>query len=158
MDYQQLLDLFKMGSDPERAVAAVKLGKLKDIRAANPLIEGLKDPSLVIRDNCAFALAEIGAHEAVPHIIRLLTDHSITVRKSAAKALGLLKAREAVPELIVAMKDSAFWVRKSAIRSLGQIGGARALEALKGELAHEAGSPFEPLLRTAIAEITGASR
>lgn len=155
MDYPKLVDLLQRGSGPERAMAAAGLGKLKDVRAAQCLIQALKDQDLVVRDNATFALAEIGAKEGVPFIIEMLGDHSLTVRKSAAKALGMLKAREAVPHLIKALQDPAFWVRKSAIRSLGQIGGLRALEALKSALATEAGSPSEALLKKAIEDISG---
>ena len=84
-----------------------------------------------MRNNAAFALGEVDATEAVPHLIALMDDPEEWVRKSAAKALGMLKAVQAVTALDLATNDPSSVVRKNAIRSLGKIGGDAAMLALK---------------------------
>lgn len=158
MTFEQCVDALRKGKPDERAQAVAELGKLRDVRGVGLLRTALKDSDPVVRDNAAFALAEMGAREAIPDLLPLLEDAASTVRKSAAKALGLLKARQAVPRLIALLKDSAYVVRKSAARSLGQIGDPSA-EAPLREVQHlEAGRPMETLAKRALAEIRNAQR
>lgn len=146
-----LLDRLKSGTPAERAAAAAELGRLKDHFAARALQEALGDHDLVVRDNAAYALAEMGAREAIPAILGLMKDPSYTVRKSAAKALGMLGAHEALPVLVEALHDPAYLVRKSAVRSLGQLGDPRAAAPLRALMEAEAGRPLEAQARKALA-------
>ncbi|MEW6110044.1 MAG: HEAT repeat domain-containing protein [Nitrospirota bacterium] len=132
MNFEQLIEDLKKGTGMKRAEAAKHLGKINDMRAVKPLVEALQDTNMGVRNNVAFALGELGAREAIPHLIKvLLGDPEEWVRKSAAKALGMLGSREAVSHLAKALKDQSQMVRKSAARSLGQIGGIQAVQALR---------------------------
>lgn len=146
-----LLETLKAGTPTERAAAAAELGRRRDPLAARALQEALGDPDLVVRDNAAYALAELGVREAIPAILGLMEDPSYTVRKSAAKALGMLGAREALPALVAALHDPAYLVRKSAVRSLGQLGDPRAAGPLRELMQAEAGRPLEAQARKALA-------
>lgn len=79
--------------------------------AAPALIEGLADPSPVVRAQAARALARMGpkAHSAVPALIVALDDEDMDVRMNAARALGQIgaEAQEAVPALMRALKEPA---------------------------------------------------
>ena len=72
MNFEELAASLKSGSGMQRAQSAQDLGKLRDRRAIRPLMVALGDKSSAVRNNAAFALAELGASEAVPGIIPLL--------------------------------------------------------------------------------------
>jgi len=90
--------------------AADALARIGD-SAVPSLIEGLADPSPLVRAQVARALARMGprAHAAVPALIIALEDEDQAVRMNAARALGQIgpEAQEAVPALIRALKDPA---------------------------------------------------
>jgi HEAT repeats/HEAT repeat len=132
MSLDDLMIDLKKGLGMARVNAAVGLGKLKDKRAENALIEALQDKNMAVRNNAAFALGELGSRAAVPNLIDLLSVSEERVRKSAVKALGMIGAREAIDPLIRLLdSDTSRVVKKSAIRSLGQIGGPKALRAVE---------------------------
>jgi len=135
--FDELIAKLTNGAPQEKAEAAAELGHLKDIRAVHILRENLKSKEVSVRDNCAYALAEIGAKESVRDLIKLLDDESKLVRKSAAKGLGMLKAAEAVDALIKKINDDSYLVRKSVVRSLIQIGGEKSKKALRESLLKE---------------------
>jgi len=117
--------------DPEvRKNAAEALGKIKDPRAVEPLIEALKDKDFRVRWNAAEALGEIGDPKAVKPLIAALKDKDSTVRLYAAEALGKIKDPRAVEPLITALKDEYSEVRWHAAWSLGEIQDPRAVEPL----------------------------
>lgn len=145
--YEELIIKLQEGSPMEKAEAAAELGHLKDFRAVHFLREHLKDKDVAVRDNCAFALGEIGAKEAVKDLIKLLDDESKLVRKSAAKALGILKATESVDALCKKIDDDSYLVRKSVIRSLIQIGGEKAKKKLKDHIKNEENSYIQNMIK-----------
>lgn len=132
---EDLIEKLKSGSAPARYTAANKIGKSGDAAAADHLIDALDDEDEMVRDNVIFALGELSAVKAAPHLARILRrDKSARVRKSAAKALGMMKAESSVGALCQALRDEDFKVRKSAARALGRIGDAKALPSLKDAL------------------------
>lgn len=131
MNFEELIEDLTKGSGLKRAQAAADIGKLRDKRAFDALIMALSDQNAGVRNNAAFALGEIGAIEAVPHLISILKkDTEDWVRKSAAKALGILGSHAAIKPLVEALNDVSLVVRKNVIRSLGKIGGPEAVQAL----------------------------
>ncbi|MFB3851604.1 MAG: HEAT repeat domain-containing protein [Acidobacteriota bacterium] len=135
--FDELIAKLQNGAPQEKADAAAELGHLKDIRAIHLLRENLKSKDVAVRDNCAYALAEIGAKESTKDLIKLLDDESKLVRKSAAKGLGMLKATEAVDALSKKIDDDSYLVRKSVVRSLIQIGGEKSKKILREHLLKE---------------------
>jgi len=89
-----------------------------------------------VRKAAATALGQIGAVQAVPHLIVTLRDCSILVREAAARALGEIAMRhphaadQAVPGLLAALESYSVWVRKTAAWALGRIRDARAVPSL----------------------------
>jgi HEAT repeat protein len=66
--------------------AAQGLGRLRDIRALDPLLDALHDEDWRVRFKAAWALGELGDRRALPALRRLSRDPSETVRDSAEKA------------------------------------------------------------------------
>lgn len=108
-------DLIANLKDKDKVVrrkAASDIGKTKDIRAVEPLIEALKDED--VRGNAALALGEIGDRRAVEPLILLLKDKNEIHRGNAAGALADLKDQRAVQPLLVVAKNKS---EKSGVRS-----------------------------------------
>jgi HEAT repeat protein len=145
--FEILIDKLENGTPSEKADAASELGHLKDLRAISFLRRCLNDSDVSIRDNAAYALAELGAKDSVRDLIKLLDDESKMVRKSAAKGLGILKSAESIDPLIKKIDDDSYLVRKSVIRSLIQIGGEKAKKALKERLPKEENPYIQNLIK-----------
>lgn len=64
------------------------LGKVKDPRAFEALINALKHKDLLVRAKAAEALGEIKDTKAVEPLIAVLKDKEDIIRESAAKALA----------------------------------------------------------------------
>lgn len=60
------------------------------------------------------AMAEIGAREAAPAVMRLLSDRSRWVRENALDAVGALAGDEAVPAVIRLLEDPERPLRREA--------------------------------------------
>jgi len=90
------------------------------------LIKHLQDQDMLVRQEAAFSLAQMGptAAPAVVPLIRALGDQVPGVRSNAALALGQIgrAARGAVPSLVEAAGSDLRPLRKCAVRALGQIG------------------------------------
>jgi HEAT repeat protein len=77
--------------DPDadvRMVAAQRLGFLREgaRKATMPLIQAFKDPHIGVRQEAAWALADIGA-DAVPYLAEALADPDPRVRKWITRAM-----------------------------------------------------------------------
>ncbi len=108
-------------------VAAIKaLGEIRDARAAEALIEFLRDENPGIQKATAAALIHIGS-PAVPSLIGVLSaDADCYARREAAHALGEIGDKRAVPALIDALlKDPETDVREAAAMALGRFGDTR---------------------------------
>jgi len=106
-----------------RAQAARELGKIKDGRAVQPLINALKDKDSYVRGQVVEALGEIKDARAVDSLITTLKDEDyLYVRQETVKALGKMKDGRAVQTLINALNDEYPDVREEAVKALIEIG------------------------------------
>lgn len=114
-----------MVEDPSHTVrsAAVKaLGKIRDPRVFEPVVNALGDSDKSVRFYAAMGLGQIGDARAVDALVTALKDPDETVRSWAADSLGVLKDRKAVKALIgVSVEDQAETVRTAALEALSEI-------------------------------------
>ena len=84
-----------------RGKAALMLGKLRDIRAVDALIEALGAPGFQTPIYAAKALGEIGDPRAIePLLNALFASTSDIFQKAARDALGRLGYNELIPEKV----------------------------------------------------------
>jgi HEAT repeat protein len=105
--------------------------------AVEPLAEAMKEPKWETRYRAAEALGKIADEKAVKPLIKGLKDNRDHVRYMAAKGLRTLGDSDAIEPMIILLKDDNHYVRMMAVRALGAIGGAKADDALKAALASE---------------------
>jgi HEAT repeat protein len=122
------LEAIARGTDPTaQAQGALGLGRLgpSAAPAAPTLIDALKSPAVLVRQNAALALGEIGpeARTAVPALIAGLTDPEWQVRRAAAVALGKIgpDAKAAGKALENLTRDGNSLVQKAAREALAKI-------------------------------------
>jgi HEAT repeat protein len=125
-------------SDPAPSIrqsAARTLGEMGDIRAAEPLMQALRDQST--RAAAAYALGQLKDPGSISALVLALKDENQEVRENAAMALGEFRDRRAVVGLIDALNsqnatdpDGNF---SAADSSLGRIG-ALSVSPLVAEL------------------------
>jgi len=178
-DVEGLIKALIYHTDPQvRQYAAYLLGKAKNPRAIQPLVESLADFDKSVREQATLALSAIGKaaveplaeamkepkwetryraaealgkiadEKAVRPLIQGLKDNRDHVRYMAAKGLRGLGDSDAIEPMIILLKDENYYVRMMAIRALGAIGGKNATEALTAALETET----DEKVREAIAE------
>lgn len=134
--------------------AAKALGKIRDPRAIEPLIDAMIEYSYLVED-----VVEKFGELSVEPLIAVLNDKNSENRENAAKVLGEIKdirainplisslgdselensvswalnciGKSAIKPLIVALQNEDAQVRKNAASVLGLIGNNKALKALK---------------------------
>lgn len=155
-------------TDPNvRQYAAYLLGKAKNPRAIQPLVEALADYDKAVREQAMRALSAIGKaaveplaaamkepkwetryraaealgkiadDKAVKPLIQALNDNRDHVRYMAAKGLRVLGDSDALAPMIILLKDENRFVRMMAVRALSAIGGNKVNEALARALETE---------------------
>jgi HEAT repeat protein len=105
-----------------RFSAAVALGNLKDLRAFDVLIQALDSQEVVIQQAAIAALGEIGAVNAVEHILRFVGADDWLVRQRLAEALGAMPGEKTLSALKYLAKDQNNNVAQSAVISLQRLG------------------------------------
>ena len=162
---EDLAHALRDSTDPMvRQYAAYLLGKTKNPRAIQPLIEALGDFDKSVREQATLALSAIGKaaieplsavmkepkwetryraaealgkiadEKAIKPLIQALKDNRDHVRYMAAKGLRELGDSDAIEPMIILLKDENKYVRMMAVRALGAIGGNKVNEALKTAL------------------------
>ena len=121
---EQLLELLSHSVLLTRSPAARVLGRTRDPRALEPLLNILQsDPQWLARLWSAKALGDLGMAEAFDALTEALkTDEKNRVRAAAAEAIGKLKAPKSAEMLKLALKDEDGGVRKIAEESLSTLG------------------------------------
>ncbi len=174
-----LVNALHNSTDPKvRQYAAYLLGKARNPRAIQPLVEALADFDKSVREQATLALSRIGKaaieplaeamnepkwqtryraaealgkiadEKAVKPLIQGLKDNRDHVRYMAAKGLKDLGDSNTIEPLIILLKDENVYVRMMSVRALGAIGGMQATEALNATLAVET----DEKIRAAIVE------
>lgn len=117
-------------TDPQvRQYAAYLLGKAKNPRAVQPLIEALADFDKSVREQAMLALSAIGK-AAIGSLAEAMHEPKWETRYRAAEALGKIADEKAVKPLIAGLRDSRDHVRYMAAKSLHEIGDSDAVEPL----------------------------
>ena len=168
MGIDGLVKALQNSTDPEvRLYAAYLLGKARNPRAIQPLIEALADFDKSVREQATLALSAIGKaaieplaaamkeprwetryraaealgriadEKAVKPLIQGLKDNREHVRYMAAKGLRELGDSDAIEPMIILLKDENRYVRMMAVRTLGAIGGDKATGALNDAMENE---------------------
>ncbi len=168
MGIDNLVRTLRDSTDPEvRIYAAYLLGKARNPRAIQPLIEALADFDKSVREQATLALSAIGKaaieplaaamkeprwetryraaealgriadEKAVKPLIQGLKDNREHVRYMAAKGLRELGDSDAIEPMIILLKDENRYVRMMAVRTLGAIGGDKATGALNDAMENE---------------------
>jgi HEAT repeat protein len=167
-DVEALIKALTFNTDPQiRQYAAYLLGKAKNPRAIQPLVEALADFDKAVREQATLALSAIGKaaveplaeamkepkwetryraaealgkitdEQAVRPLIQGLKDDRDHVRYMAAKGLRDLRDSAAIDPLIVVLMDENVYVRLMAVHALGTLGGVKVRSALTKALESE---------------------
>jgi HEAT repeat protein len=119
-----------------RQEAAMALGEIGDVRAAEPLIAALSDDEdRHVREAAGEALVKLGAVSVQP-LIEALGDWKSILWRPIPEILGRIGAPAFEP-LTLALQHKKFQVRQQAADALGFAGDARAFEALSEALNDE---------------------
>ena len=105
-----------------RAKAAGGLGRIRDVRSVERLLEMLlSDPIPFVRTRVAQALGAIGHPKVIDHLIHVLKDPEWWVRIRAIEALEQF-GRSSSEALLVALEDDDEEVRRRAAMALERMG------------------------------------
>ena len=100
------------------------------------LLDALKNPSTLVRQNAAKALGHISSPLAVIPLIELLQDPDWSVRRNVVEALGQIGDDRAIESLVSRLSDNVGSVQQQAMTSLS-LYGRLATEPLLNALVHE---------------------
>ena len=90
-DVNSLIAVLKHKKDSRvRAKAVEALGKIRDARVVEPLMQALNDEHWDVRRKAAWALGNIGDVRGVEPLIQALKDEYSDVRRQAARSLAAL--------------------------------------------------------------------
>ncbi len=133
LEKQGLSELVKAlheNTDPQvRQYAAYLLGRAKNPRAIQPLIEALADFDKSVREQATLALSTIGK-AAIEPLAEAMKEPKWETRYRAAEALGKIADEKAVQPLIQGLKDNRDHVRYMAAKGLHDLGDSDAVEPL----------------------------
>ena len=117
-------------TDPNvRQYAAYLLGKTRNPRAIQPLVEALGDFDKSVREQSMLALTEIGK-AAIEPLSAAMKEPKWETRYRAAEALGKIADEKAIKPLIQALKDNRDHVRYMATKGLREIGDSDAIDPM----------------------------
>jgi len=125
-----LIDALKNNTDPQvRQYAAYLMGKAKNPRAIQPLIEALADFDKSVREQAMLALSSIGK-SAIEPLSEAMKEPKWETRYRAAEALGKIADEKAIKPLIQGLKDNRDHVRYMAAKGLKGLGDSDAVEPM----------------------------
>ncbi len=125
-----LIELAGSEEAGEQLIACVAMGKSKDERCLESLIQLLSHQASTLRCQAAEALGELGDTKAIRALVPLLKDPDANVRTNVAAALCKLPDERVVSPLMKSLKDQETSVRAYAIQGLGVCGDKTAVPAL----------------------------
>ncbi|NOU18593.1 MAG: DUF1987 family protein [Bacteroidales bacterium] len=120
-----------------RQKTATILGRIKNNKVVEPLINVLNDiePSVIVAS--AEALGNLGDTYAVEPLIKVLNHENSNVRIECIKALDKLKDKRAIVPSINALNDVEYSVVIASANALGNYGDIGAVDPLIKTLNHE---------------------
>lgn len=98
------------------------------------LVNGLRDPSKLVRQTALTGLAKLKPQDAVEDICQLLSDPDITVQTAAIDTLTKIHAPNTVKYLINVLQDESEYVRRAAVEVLNEVGDQDAVKDLLNAL------------------------
>lgn len=101
-----------------RANAAWQLGRTRDHRCLQALLDAARDPSALVRARVMEALGSRRDPEVVKAVAHGLNDPDADVRAMAARAAALMAATELTPHLLELLGDPSERVVEEAIQAL----------------------------------------
>ncbi len=111
-----------------RRFAVEDLGDMREVRAVEPLVPLLFDPTPAIREAVVDSLKSIGGEETVLAILPALRSDNAAVRNAASEILQTI-GEPAIPHLKELLQDDDKDVRKFAVDIMAIIGSSKAEEA-----------------------------
>lgn len=120
-----LMSMAAAVSPGKRARAVRKLGKKKTSEVVGDLVSGLNDPAVDVREESAFALADIGTPDALAALVQKLNDPDSDLAPQIARALRRRKnsqTPDTVNALVRKLADPDRETRSESARTLGEIG------------------------------------
>ncbi len=128
-----------------RQTAAMVLGHLGRLEAADALIAMLEDENGHVRGAAAESLGRVRSGKAVAPLLLLLEDEYENVQECAIRALAAIGDESVLDGLLRDFTGRDAGMRRNTVRLLGRFGTERALEALSFALKDE-----EPDVRKAV--------
>jgi HEAT repeat protein len=118
-----------------RQAAARALGDIRDPRALEGLLEGMKDSDPIVRSAAALAMVGFKKDPRVfETLVAGLKDDDFAVRGDSALALGRIEDDRAFDPLLNALLNGRPELREKAATALGEMGDLRAIDGLRGSM------------------------
>ncbi len=123
--------------EQQQAFIIQLLGRTRDPRVVEMLIDRLLQDTTTIQSGAADALGHIGDPRAVGPLLLFMNEEVAVMRELATEALGRIAHPTAYDALVGALFDEEEWVRRAASVALASLGDRRAMEPLAAALNDE---------------------
>lgn len=144
--FEALLSLGKIGDQrslpvltrafeeyPDYIEPITALGHLKSSTPVAKLLERLKDPDALFKEEIVRVLGEIGDPMAAKTLMELLHDEDRMVRYYSARALHKMGGRDVVQSLCSLLNDPDEWIVINVLEILSKLNDPEAIPALVGQ-------------------------
>lgn len=144
--FEALLSLGKIGDNrslpvltrafeenPDYIEPITALGHLKSSTPVPKLLERLKDPDALFKEEIVRVLGEIGDPMAAKTLMELLHDEDRMVRYYSARALHKMGGRDVVQSLCSLLNDPDEWIVINVLEILSKLNDPEAIPALVGQ-------------------------
>lgn len=119
--YEAFENLMANDDGHVRALAAVSISRIGDMKAIKPIMKLLSDEYEDVQEAAIAALANLKTGLNVDDFIKALSDRDPILRKNSVLLLGVIGAVKAVPAIGFALKDENIKVRQAVVRTLSMI-------------------------------------
>lgn len=123
--------------EQQQAFLIQMLGRTRDPRVVEMLIDRLLQDTITIQGGAADALGYIGDERAVGPLLLFVNEEVAVLREVATEALGRIGHPSAYDALVAALFDEEEWVRRAGAEALANLGDSRAMEPLAALLTDE---------------------
>ena len=119
--YDVFEGLMKDDDGHVRALAAIAISRIGDLRAVEPVKKLLSDEYEDVQEAAVAALSILKAGISSDELIKMIGDRNPVLRKNTVLLLGEIGAVKAVPAIGFALKDDNIKVRHAVVKSLSMI-------------------------------------